>query len=181
MKKKIIVATLLIFGLLFLYSYFFQQSYTRGPHPIYTYDSTNIRTLGHFIYTHENMADRFPMSLSDLFDPDTGVLAGREDDYIQNFVAHHNYSKVGEPESVDEWTDYVYVPGHTFDSPSSLVLLFLPAGHHYDEKFYKTIVFTVGGAVEQLGPEEFATRMNQTFGFLHKKGIVEPGEGDNSE
>jgi len=84
--------------------------------------------------------------------------------------------------NLNEWTDYVYVSGLTWDDPSAAVLAFCPPGNHRPTGILQLFSYPVrGGAVQNLSdvcalhndghvgiysPEEFHSLMTNPAAFF---------------
>ena len=104
------------------------------------------------LYAEENEG-RLPPDWAALF---TNYLSV---DGLSIFVTRQHRDKIGSPENVMEWTDYVYIHGITTASPPWTIIAFLPAGHLNTKTPF--IVARLDGRVEALSLIDFTKEMNK--------------------
>jgi hypothetical protein len=105
------------------------------------------------IYAEDNDG-RLPPDWAVLF---TNYLAI---DGLPVFVTRQNRDKIGAPDQVMEWTDYVYVRGFTTASPPWTIIAYLPAGHIKSKTPF--LVAYLDGNIEALSLSDFTKAMNKS-------------------
>ena len=81
-------------------------------------------------------------------------------DGLPVFVTRQNRDKIGTPDKIMEWTDYVYVRGFTTASPPRTIIAYLPAGHIKTKTPF--IVSYLDGSIEALSLSDFTKAMNKS-------------------
>jgi hypothetical protein len=116
-----------------------------------------------FFATERNGA--YPTHLGELFAPELGIF--KDPKGAKSIFQRHGTSKeTGDISELMEWTDWVYLPGHSDQSPPGSIILFLPPGHHYIDRKPVALAVSVDGTPKTLGLEEFTNGLNATLQIL---------------
>jgi len=126
----------------------------RPTRPYWWRDVSNLKQIGIACVMYAAAHDgQFPGDLCQAFPSDTR--------HPEIFVTQRNRPNMRSIETVMEWTDYVYIPGHTVTSPADSVVAFLPPGHHVEEDPTEAIVLFGDGRVERMSVADFTRAMNR--------------------
>ncbi len=104
----------------------------------------NLSQIGMYLTMYSmDHEDQYPPTLNSLaqYTKDTSL-----------FVCPGTGRTPGTMDRVAQWTDYVYVPGRSAESPEKAVLLYCPAANHGGKEVG---VLFLGGSVEKIDSDQF--------------------------
>ncbi|MFO7871704.1 MAG: hypothetical protein R6V03_09770 [Kiritimatiellia bacterium] len=153
-KMKGLLKLILVVAVLALAAYIILPTFPGHKHPPYIRDMNNLKMIymGCMLYAM-NHGGEFPLNLE--------ALTETEIDNPSAFVRWQNRQSAGALTNVSEWTDYVYIPGRTEDSPHDAIVAYLPPGVYTWKNETGAAVVFADGSMKWMSVEEFTRALNK--------------------